>query len=122
MDDHGQVIIDAIRSNNDLPKEAKTVAFALTHLFVSACNDLKRIADALEKRPMPSKMPVTVPLNPWHAWDGKASRPVGRDPSTTVRVQFWSKPDHVETYRLDSSEIDWTDVTAYQIINNKMEN
>lgn len=116
------------------PNEAILIALA------SIARNLERIANALEKRPsavtnvklraespdgkIKSEAVVPAPLGkfecagPWIAWHGHHVRPwENLDPKSTVRVQFRSKPDHIETYYLDSSEIDWTDVIAYQIVN-----
>lgn len=129
MADHKQSIIDAIKAS-DAPNDAKVIGYALTHLVTGMCNDIRRIADMLERQPDPvgssgkvvgniskweSRIGRFDPIG-WRTWDGSAVRPLHLPDTTTIRVQFRSKPDHVETYRLDSSEIDWTDVIAYQII------
>ena len=116
------------------PNEAILIALA------SIARNLERIADTLEKHPsavtnvklraespdgkIKSEAVVPAPpgkferANPWIAWNGQDRGPwKNLDPTSTVRVQFRSKPYHIETYRLDSSEIDWTDVIAYQIVN-----
>ena len=93
------------------PNEAILIALA------SIARNLERIANALEKlSPAP---PVKFERGqPWITWNGQDRGPwKNLDPTSTVRVQFRSKPDHIETYRLDSSEIDWSDVIAYQIVN-----
>ncbi len=141
MADHKQSIIDAIKAS-DAPNDVKVIGYALTHLFTGMCSDLKRIAEALECQPDPVCVTEEIPVDhvlsragltgkrapthqgggvavtekTWRTWDGSSVRPLHLPDATTVRVQFRSKPDHVETYRLDSSEIDWTDVIAYQII------
>lgn len=130
-------IVDSIKELGDNPSHNDVSALAL----VSIARSLERIVDTLEKRPsavtnvklraespdgkIKSEAVMPAPLgkfecaNPWIAWHGHHVRPWENhlDPRSTVRVQFRSKPDHIETYRLDSSEIDWTDVIAYQIVN-----
>lgn len=116
------------------PNEAILIALA------SIARNLERIADTLEKHPsavtnvkfraqspdgkIKSEAVVPAPpgkferAGPWVTWNGQDRRPwKNLDPRSTVRVQFRSKPDHIETYRLDSSEIDWSDVIVYQIVN-----
>ena len=130
-------ILDAIKDLGDNPSHSEVSALAL----VSIASGLERIADTLEKHPsavtnvklraespdgkIKSEAVVPAPpgkferANPWIKWNGHHVRPWENhlDPTSTVRVQFQSKPDHIETYYLDSSEIDWTDVIAYQIVN-----
>lgn len=129
-------ILDAIKDLGDNPSHSEVSALAL----VSIASGLERIADTLEKHPsavtnvklraespdgkVKSEAVVPAPpgkfkrANPWIKWNGQDRGPwKNLDPLSTVRVQFRSKPDHIETYRLDSSEIDWSDVMAYQIVN-----
>lgn len=136
-------ILDAIKDLGDNPSHSEVSALAL----VSIASGLERIVDTLEKRPssvtnvyapnreiklraespdgkVKSEAVVPAPpgkferTNPWIKWNGQDRGPwKNLDPMSTVRVQFRSKPDHIETYRLDSSEIDWSDVMAYQIVN-----
>lgn len=99
-------IVDAIKELGANPSHGEVSALAL----VSIAQSLEHIAVALEKR--------QAAVTSWIAWHGHHVRPwENLDPKLTVRVQFQSKPDHIETYYLDSSEIDWTDVIAYQIVN-----
>ena len=115
-------ILDAIKELGDNPPHGEVVALALASIADSA----ERIAIALEKRQSavtniyaPDRKVGLPAAGPWVNWHGQIYKPSGIhiDPTSTVRVQFRSKPDHVETYRLDSSEIDWSDVMAYQIVN-----
>lgn len=129
-------IVDAIKELGDNPPKQDVIAIAL----VSIAHNLERIANTLEKCPsavtnvklraespdgkIKSEAVVPAPpgkferASPWIKWNGQDRGPwKNLDPLSTVRVQFRSKPDHIETYRLDSSEIDWSDVIAYQIVN-----
>lgn len=129
-------IVDAIKELGANPSHGEVSALAL----VSIARNLEYIADTLEKHPSAVtnvklraespdgkiKSEAVVPAPPgkfecatsWIKWNGQDRGPwKNLDPLSTVRVQFRSKPDHIETYRLDSSEIDWSDVIAYQIVN-----
>lgn len=136
-------IVDAIKELGANPSHGEVSALALVAIAESA----ERIANALEKcssvvnnvyapnteikfraqspdGKIKSEAVVPAPpgkfecAGPWIKWNGQDRGPwKNLDPLSTVRVQFRSKPDHIETYRLDSSEIDWTDVIAYQIVN-----
>lgn len=133
-------IVDAIKELGDNPPKQDVIAIAL----VSIAHNLERIANTLEKCPsavtnvyapnlreadvkfraqspdgkIKSEAVIPRAATSWIAWHGHHVRPwENLDPKLTVRVQFQSKPDHIETYYLDSSEIDWTDVIAYQIVN-----
>ena len=129
-------IVDAIKELGANPSHGEVSALAL----VSIARSLEYIAVALEKRQaavtnvklraespdgkIKSESVVPAPpgkferADPWVTWNGQDRRPwKNLADDSTVRVQFRSKPDHIETYRLDSSEIDWSDVIAYQIVN-----
>ena len=133
-------IVDAINELGANPSHGEVSALAL----VSIARSLEHIAVALEKRQaavtnvyapnlrdadvkfraespdgkIKSEAVIPRAATSWIAWHGHHVRPwKNLDPKLTVRVQFQSKPDHIETYYLDSSEIDWTDVIAYQIVN-----
>lgn len=133
-------IVDAINELGANPSHGEVSALAL----VSIARSLEHIAVALEKRQaavtnvyapnlrdadvkfraespdgkIKSEAVIPRAATSWIAWHGHHVRPwKNLDPTSTVRVQFRSKPYHIETYRLDSSEIDWTDVIAYQIVN-----
>ncbi len=110
-------LLVAIQNDPDLPEQAKRISCALVLAISDMSTDIKRIANALEKRP-PTPPEKFERGQPWIKWNGQDRGPwKNLDPRSTVRVQFRSKPDHIETYRLDSSEIDWSDVIAYQIVN-----
>lgn len=137
-------LLAAIKDDPDLPEQVKRLSCALVLAIADISADIKRIADTLEKRPsavtnvyapnlreadvkfraqspdgkIKSEAVIPRAATSWIAWHGHHIRPwKNLDPRSTVRVQFRSKPDHIETYRLDSSEIDWSDVIAYQIVN-----
>lgn len=120
MDDHGQRIIDAIKKAPDMPEEAKQIAYSLTHMLTGLCNDIHRIADALERRPVIARAAdVTFGQpkpNKWIQWHRVDNRPwKGLTQDATVRVQF--DDGRIETHPLNSTDVDWRDVIAYQIIN-----
>lgn len=114
-------IVDAIKELGANPSHGEVSALAL----VSIARNLEYIADTLEKHPSavtnvyaPNLRDADRAATSWIKWNGQDRGPwKNLDPLSTVRVQFRSKPDHIETYRLDSSEIDWSDVIAYQIVN-----
>lgn len=118
-------LLAAIKDDPDLPEQVKRLSCALVLAIADISADIKRIADTLEKRPSaitnvyaPNLREADRAATSWIKWNGQDRGPwKNLDPRSTVRVQFRSKPDHIETYRLDSSEIDWTDVIAYQIVN-----
>ena len=133
-------IVDAIKELGANPSHGEVSALAL----VSIARSLEYIAVALEKRQaavtnvyapnlrdadvkfraespdgkIKSEAVIPRATTSWVTWNGQDRRPwKNLADDSTVRVQFRSKPDHIETYRLDSSEIDWSDVIAYQIVN-----
>lgn len=128
MDDHGQRIIDAIKKAPDMPEEAKQIAYSLTHMLTGLCNDIHRIANALEKQPvqhfhMPpgSTGQIVGDVAKWepdkwiqrHRGDKRPWKGLAED--ATVRVQF--DDGRIETHPLNSADVDWREVIAYQIIN-----